>query len=139
MRLFRILLAFTPVLFAIFYAIGTMELVGMAFTPLTILIAMILIGLGTDYAVHFIARYREERENGLEVRAALDLTTRTVGEAIVISTCTTIFGFLSLRTMDLVPVQEFGVIIAVGLVYAAFFTPVLVSIGTIVHDKIVAE
>ncbi len=136
--LFRILLAFTPVFFAIIYAIGTMGLVGMAFTPLTVLIATILIGLGTDYAVHFIARYREERENGLDVQAALDLTTRTVGEAIVISTCTTIFGFLSLTMMDLSPVKEFGVIIAVGLIYAAFFTPVLVSIGTIVHDRLLS-
>ncbi|MHC1574173.1 MAG: efflux RND transporter permease subunit [Candidatus Syntropharchaeales archaeon] len=136
--LFRILLAFSPVLFAIIYTIGIMGLMGIPYTPLTVIIATILVGLGTDYAVHFIARLREEREKGSDVREALHITTLNVGEAVVISTCTTMFGFLSLITVDLIPVQQFGIIAAIGLIYAAFFTPVLVSIGSIAQDRILS-
>lgn len=133
----RILLAFAPVLFAIIYALGTMGLFGIPNTPLTVMIMTILIGLGTDYSVHFISRYREERAEGYETRAALHTTTLTVGEAIMTATLTTLFGFLALTTMSLVPVQDFGKIAAVGLIYAAFFTPILVSLGILVHERVI--
>ena len=133
---FRIILAFAPVLFAIIYALGTMGLVGIPFTPLTVMIMTILIGLGTDYSVHFVSRYREERAKGFETQAALQTTTLTVGSAILTASLTTLFGFLALTTMSLVPVQEFGRIAAVGLVYAAFLTPVVVSLGILAQERV---
>lgn len=129
-----ILLAFAPVAFAIIYALGTMGLLGIPFTPLTVMIGTILIGIGTDYSVHFISRYREEKEKGNNTRDALHTTTLTVGVAIMTSTMTTMFGFLALISMSLVPVQDFGLIAAIGLVYAAFFTPIIVSLGIIVQS-----
>ena len=135
--LVRIMLAFAPVLFAIIYAFGTMGLLGIPFTPLTVMIGTILIGLGTDYSVHFISRYREEKEKGLDTRAALHTTMLTVGVAIMTATLTTIFGFLALTTMPLVPVQDFGRLAAVGLIYAAFFTPIIVSLGIIVYERVI--
>ncbi|MFV9676970.1 MAG: efflux RND transporter permease subunit [Methanosarcinales archaeon] len=133
----RILLAFAPVLFAMIYALGTMGIVGIPFTPLTIMIGTILIGIGTDYSVHFISRFREEKAKGFDTRAALHTTTLTVGAAIMTATLTTMFGFLALTTMSLVPVQEFGIIAAVGLIYAALFTPIIVSLGIIVQEWII--
>jgi len=133
---FRIILAFAPVLFAIIYALGTMGLVGIPFTPLTVMIMTILIGLGTDYSVHFVSRYREERAKGFETQAALQTTTLTVGSAILTASLTTLFGFLALTTMSLVPVQDFGRIAAVGLVYAAFLTPVVVSLGILAQERV---
>ena len=131
----RIMLAFAPVLFAIIYTFGTMGLLGIPFTPLTIMIGTILIGVGTDYSVHFISRYSEEKEKGYDTRAALHTTTLTVGVAIMTAAITTIFGFLALTTMSLVPVQDFGRLAAVGLIYAAFFTPIIVSLGIIVYER----
>ena len=133
----RIMLAFAPVLFAIIYTFGTMGLLGIPFTPLTVMIGTILIGLGTDYSVHFISRYREEKEKGYDTRVALHTTTLTVGVAIMTAAITTIFGFLALTTMSLVPVQDFGRLAAVGLIYAAFFTPIIVSLGIIVHERVI--
>ncbi|RCV65682.1 putative exporter protein, RND superfamily [Methanophagales archaeon] len=133
----RIMLAFAPVLFAIIYTFGTMGILGIPFTPLTIMIGTILIGVGTDYSVHFISRYSEEKEKGYDTRAALHTTTLTVGVAIMTAAITTIFGFLALTTMSLVPVQDFGRLAAVGLIYAAFFTPVIVSLGIIVYERVI--
>jgi predicted RND superfamily exporter protein len=47
------------------------------------------------------------------------------------------FGFLALTTMSLVPVQEFGIIAAIGLIYAALFTPIIVSLGIIVQEWVI--
>ena len=133
----RILLALAPVLFAIIYVLGTMGLVGIPFTPLMVMMILVLIGLGTDYSVHFLARYIEEKTKGFDTRTALHTTTLTVGAAIMTATLTTLLGFLALTTMSLVPVQDFGRVAAVGLVYAAFFTPIIVSLGIIVHERVI--
>jgi len=133
----RILIVFAPVVFAIIYALGTMGLVGIPFTPLTVMIGTILIGIGTDYSVHFISRFREEKEKGYDTRAALHNTTLTVGVAIMTSALTTMFGFLALTSIPLMPVQDFGIIAAIGLVYAAFFTPIIVSLGILVHERLI--
>ncbi|RCV66117.1 putative exporter protein, RND superfamily [Methanophagales archaeon] len=53
------------------------------------------------------------------------------------ATLTSLLGFLALTTMSLVPVQDFGRIAAIGLIYAAFFTPIIVSLGLIVYERVI--
>lgn len=131
-----ILLGLTPILMAILFALGTMGLVGIPSTPLTILLATIMLGLGIDYSIHFLARYREELGRGKTSRDAVLTSSETVGESIAITSITTMFGFLSLTTMTLIPVKEFGIITAIGLFYAAVFVPVLISTGITIRDKL---
>ncbi|MEA2052334.1 MAG: hypothetical protein U9O90_05885, partial [Euryarchaeota archaeon] len=49
---------------------------------------------------------------------------------------TIMYIFLALTSMSLVPVQDFGIIAAIGLVYAAFFTPIIVSRGILVQERV---
>jgi hypothetical protein len=134
-----IILGLSPVLLAILFAMGTMGLLQIPSTPLTIMLATLLLGLGIDYSIHFIARYREEREKGEKLEDALHITSSTVGESIALTSITTTFGFLSLMTMTLIPVQDFGKIAAVGLVFSAIFMPVIISVGLLFHERVVGR
>lgn len=125
-----------PVLLAIIFAMGIMGLLDIPSTPLTIMLATLLLGLGIDYSIHFISRYREERKkNSLE--ESLHLTSSTVGESLAITSITTIFGFLSLVTMTLIPVQDFGKIAAIGLFLSTIFVPLIIPVGLIFHERVV--
>lgn len=134
-----IMLGLSPVLLAILFAMGIMGLLAIPSTPLTIMLATLLLGLGIDYSIHFIARYREERNRGENLEDALRITSTTVGESIAITSITTTFGFLSLMTMTLIPVQDFGKIAAIGLVLCAIFMPVIISVGLIFHERVVSR
>jgi predicted RND superfamily exporter protein len=103
------------------------------------MLATLLLGLGIDCSIHFISRDREEREKGKKLEDALRITSSTVGESIALTSITTTFGFLSLMTMTLIPVQDFGKIAAVGLVFSAIFMPVIISIGLLFHERIVGR
>ena len=134
-----ILLGLSPVLLAILFAMGTMGILQIPSTPLTIMLATLLLGLGIDYSIHFIARYREERGKGENLEDALRITSSTVGESIALTSITTTFGFLSLMTMTLIPVQDFGKIAAIGLVFSAIFVPVIISIGLLFRERVVGK
>jgi len=134
-----IILGLSPILLAILFAMGSMGLLQIPSTPLTVMLATLLLGLGIDYSIHFIARYREERMNGKTLEEALLITSSTVGESIALTSITTTFGFLSLMTIMLVPVQDFGKIAAVGLVFCAIFVPIIISVGLLFYEKIVRK
>ncbi len=136
---YRIPLALGPVLIAIVFATGTMGLLGIPSTPITIMLATVMLGLGIDYSIHFLSRYNEEKEKGLSTEEALHSTSLKVGESIALTTVTTIFGFLSLITMILVPVQDFGKISAIGLAISAIFVIMLISAGIVINERVIAR
>ena len=132
-----VIIGLTPVLLAILFTMGIMGLLGIPSTPLTIMLATLLLGLGIDYSIHFMSRYREERKNGYSLEKSLQITSSTVGESLASTSITTIFGFLSLVTMTLIPVQDFGKIAAIGLFLCAVFVPLIVPVGFLFHERVV--
>lgn len=132
-----VIIGLTPVLLAILFTMGVMGLLGIPSTPLTIMLATLLLGLGIDYSIHFMSRYREERKNGYSLEKSLLITSSTVGESLVSTSITTIFGFLSLVTMTLIPVQDFGKIAAIGLFLCAIFVPLIIPVGLVFHERVV--
>ena len=132
-----IILALLPVLLAIIFAMGTMGLLEIPETFLTIMIATLLLGLGIDYGIHFITRYKEERERGEKLEDALRITSSTVGVSIALTTITTILGFLALMTVTLIPVQDFSKVASIGLLFCMIFVPVIISVGLLFHERVI--
>lgn len=82
------------------------------------ILPILLIGLGVDYSIHMITRYRQELHEGRSVDAAVSTAIRTVGVALVLATLTTAVGFLTNVTNDLPALAEFGELAAVGIGFA---------------------
>jgi predicted RND superfamily exporter protein len=131
-----IFLGMLPLVTAIIFAMGTMGLLGMEYSVITILLATILLGLGIDYSIHFLARYREELEIGKGPIESILISVNTVGESIAITSITTMFGFLSLLTMTMPPVQEFGAITALGIIFSAIFISLLIPAGIRIQEMV---
>lgn len=75
----------------------------------------ILIGLGIDFAVHLVGRYREYRANGLEVEPALMRAWDRTGPPCMTAALTSAAGFLALAAADFQGFAQLGVLLAVGL------------------------
>ncbi|MCE0522522.1 MAG: MMPL family transporter [Methylacidiphilales bacterium] len=74
------------------------------------LVTMIGLGVGIDYCLIYLARYRRERANHLTTQEALFLTRRTAGKTVLASAVLVMSGFLTLLFIPL----EFFTSIAVG-------------------------
>ncbi len=87
---------------------GGVSVVGVAF-------GSILLGLGVDYGVHGVVRFRGERLAGRGPEEALAATLRRAGPAILASAATTAGAFLVLLAAGFPPVAELGAVVATGI------------------------
>ncbi|MDE1852980.1 MAG: MMPL family transporter [Thaumarchaeota archaeon] len=87
------------------------------FTIPTILLTVI-IGVGTDYSVFVIARYREERVKGAHVEQAVETSVTWAGESIATSGATVIISFLALTFTSVVFLRTMGFVVGLGVLVA---------------------
>jgi len=117
--LIDIVLGLVGIAAVLVWTFGFMGWADIAFNQLFIAVPVLLIGLSIDYAIHIFMRHREERgelENG--PRKSMAVALSGVGIALVWVTATTVIGFLSNLTSPVPPIQEFGVVSAVGITAA---------------------
>jgi predicted RND superfamily exporter protein len=119
-----------PVLVTVGLLLASMRFLGIPLTPINAPILSISIGLGVDYTVHFVHRFVDEFENR-ELFAALSATVTSAGGALTGSMVTTVSG-IGVLAVALIPlIQEFGILIALGVGYA-YLTSLLVTPSVIV-------
>lgn len=87
--------------------------------PMMTSIPVLIVGLGIDYGIHLTSRYREELRRNFNISKALTISGRRVGFALLLTTITTMIGFLSNLTSDISIIRQFGILCAVGI-FSAF-------------------
>ena len=91
-----------------------------------IILLTILIGVGTDYSVFVVARYREERVKGASVQQAVETSVTWAGESIATSGATVIISFVALAFTSVVFLQTVGYVVGLGVLVALLIALTLV-------------
>jgi hopanoid biosynthesis associated RND transporter like protein HpnN len=102
--------------FSITAAIG-LALVG-ALNLISVAFAVLFIGLGVDFGIQFTVRYRAERHEQDDLRAALLNTARHVGAPLTLAAAATAAGFLSFLPTDYKGLSELGLLAGLGMIVA---------------------
>ncbi|MCK9521647.1 MAG: MMPL family transporter [Proteobacteria bacterium] len=105
----------SPSLLMMALSVGIMGAVPIPIDLTTSMIASIALGIGVDYAIHFLWRRRRRGES-------LADTTAHVGPSIAANALLVSAGFLVLTISDVVPMQRFGLLIAMTMLLAAVST-----------------
>jgi RND superfamily putative drug exporter len=101
----------------IIYAIGTYT--GGIDSNVPNILLTVLIGVGTDYSVFLLARYREERARGLDKVQAVHNSVTWAGESIATSGMTVIISFVLLGTVQSVSLlRSLGLVVGAGVLVA---------------------
>jgi RND superfamily putative drug exporter len=97
----------------------------------------ILIGVGTDYSVFIIMRYREERIKGSTREQAVHTSVTWAGESIVTSGATVVIAFFAMATSSFAMVQTMGLVLGMAIVVALLVALTLIpSILMLVGNRI---
>jgi len=129
-----------PLLFTIIIIFGFMGLTGIALDICTILIASITVGAGIDYAIHFITEYKHHIIQGRSVEDAIAFTVRISGKPICINVITVMLGFLVLVFANLLPLLNFGILIAITMFFSGLGAiTVLPAVISLFKLKLVKE
>ncbi len=104
-----------PLLMSLAILFGLMGFTGVHLNMVTALLSSIMIGVGIDYTIHFLWRYREERSMGRPYTEAARLTLMTTGRGIVFNALSVMVGFLVLLSSNFMPVKFFGFLVVVSI------------------------
>ena len=112
------LLAVLPAVVAAGWATGLLFLSGARSSPITVLLAGVVVAFATEFSVLWLARYRRELAQGLAALEASALASRRVGPAIVASALALAIGFGVLAVSPVPMVRDFGIWSAADLLLA---------------------
>ncbi|MFP9059573.1 efflux RND transporter permease subunit [Natrialbaceae archaeon A-chndr2] len=107
-----------PVVAALAWLLGTMALLDLPFNSETAVITSLAIGLGVDYSIHLSERFVDERERRGSLEEALTATVTGTGGALLGSAATTAAGFGVLALALAPPLQRFGLVTGLAIIFA---------------------
>ncbi|MCA9114281.1 MAG: MMPL family transporter [Planctomycetaceae bacterium] len=127
------MLAMIMLAIAMAWAFGYTTLAVGHLNILSVSFAVILIGLGIDFAIHYLARYLELRHEGRMLRPALLETSGSVGTGILTAAITTALAFFCATFTDFLGIAELGIIAGGGILLCAVATftvlPALIALS----------
>ena len=110
------LIAITPLLVGIIWTMGLMQLLFGSLNLFTAMMMLVLLGLGIDFSIHLISRFREELKAGAELETAIKRMFRLTGVPVITGALTTALAFFTLMVGETTGVFEFGVAAGTGVI-----------------------
>ncbi|WP_255297596.1 MMPL family transporter [Anaerophaga thermohalophila] len=121
-----------PLLVATLFLFGLMGFLGISLDIVTALLSSIMIGVGVDYTIHFLWRYKAEYAVSNDIKKAVSVTLVTAGRGIIFNAFSVIIGFSVLMFSGFSPLRFFGVLVVVSifscLISALLLVPAIVTL-----------
>lgn len=116
-----------PLILGIIWMLGTMVFCGIELNFMNCIATALILGIGIDYAIHLLHRYRE----GGGIGIAVDQT----GRGIVVSAITTMVGFGSIIFSDFPGLSSMGAVTLLGVGYCLLLTLTLIPAVIRIHER----
>jgi uncharacterized protein len=110
-----LIIALTSILVSLVWVSGIMSLANISINVISYLTFNLLMIIGVSDAIHLLIKYHEEIHKDKNKRNALEQVIQKIGSALFLTSFTTSVGFLSLSITNIRILQEFGVIMGVGI------------------------
>ena len=126
---------------ALLTAEGGLYLIGRFVVPIsdtaTTFLFTIMLGVGTDYAIFLMARYREERVEGRDKLHAVETSVTWSGESIATSATTVIIAFSAMTISSFTLLRSIGASLGFGVLIALLVSLTLIpSIVSMAGDRV---
>lgn len=123
------------------WTLGMMSLLRVPLDLVTSALPVFLITICGADAIHMMNEYYTQKAKGLLTKDAVRQTLRAMLSPIVLTTVTTVAGFLFSTSTNISSIQSFGIFMAVGLVSAQIISLLLIPawINLMGGKKVVAQ
>ena len=121
-----------PILVVIIWLYAMVSLAGYGLNMVTVAIAAMSLGVGIDYVIHFIERYREEREEGSTPDVSIAAVGGASGLALFGSAISDMAGFMVINQSKMGFFSTFGlfcaIMIGLSLLASMVLTPAVLGL-----------
>lgn len=113
------LISIIPLTLTILGSFAAMAMTGTTLNLATAMIASVTIGIGIDYAVHYLSRFRSEFLISRASVPAARTTAATAGRAIAFNATAVLAGFIVLLASDFMALRSLGWLLALAMAVSA--------------------
>ncbi|MBN2521770.1 MAG: RND family transporter [Bacteroidales bacterium] len=124
-----------PIIGTILVLLGFMGFVGIPLDIATVLVGSIALGIGIDYSIHVISGFNTHLKVHGNVEKAIEETIMIKGKAVIINVVSVAAGFLVLLFAQIVPIQNFGLLIAISMFGSGFGALTLLPVILILANR----
>ena len=121
-----------PLMLAEAILFGLMGYAGICLDAATALLSSVMIGVGVDYTIHFLWRYREEYQENHHAQESIKKALMGSGKGIIFNAWSVIVGFAALVFSSFIPIQYFGFLVIISISVCLIAALVLVPAMCIV-------
>ena len=101
-------IAAIPLVLTVTFSMGIMSYTGQPLDIMTLMVSVVAVGIGVDYSIHFISRFRREYRVDQNAERALQATIQTTGRGITYNALTVALGFFILIFASFKGIRTFG-------------------------------
>ena len=116
------MLSMVPAIVGAVVTLGGVSWIRGSISSVSVLVPIFVIVLGSADGLHITSHVIDGLRSGKTNLAAVTETLRSVGSAIILTTITTMAGFLSLLLMNSNAIRELGITAAIGMLVAGVAT-----------------
>jgi hypothetical protein len=116
---------------------GTMGYANLPISTLAGGVAAMVIGIGIDFAIHIMNKFKYERKKGLSVKEAIEAAVVETGTALTATSLTTTAAFLAFLSGAMPEMGRFGILMAIGIGYALFFSLFGLPALLIIEERVI--
>lgn len=130
-----------PIILVVIWLYGLISILGYGLNMVTVVIATLSLGVGIDYVIHVIERFREERYNGKAVLASIAAVGGASGLALFGSAASDVLGFLVISQSRMGIFSLFGTFSAAMIFFSLIASLIIASalLGMLSYRKILKE
>ncbi|MEA3391479.1 MAG: MMPL family transporter [Candidatus Marinimicrobia bacterium] len=115
-----------PLLLAESILFGLMGYFQVRLDAATALLSSVMIGVGIDYTIHFLWRYRDEYRESGSMQKGIQRALQGSGKGIIFNAWSVIVGFAALVFSSFLPIQYFGFLVVISITVCLVAALVLV-------------
>ncbi len=112
------IVAVSPMILTIVMNLGTMSYLGLPLDLASLMIGSIAVGVGIDYTINFMVRWKTEIERGHSLSEAHEIAMRTMGRGILFNAITLTAGFAVFYLSDFQGLRNFGLLINLTMIWS---------------------
>lgn len=148
-KVLPVVLTMLTVIISTIWAVGLMALLGINMTLVSTVIPVLLIAVGSAYGIHILSHYYDDlarEKNTISIerhREIVMATVKQMGKPVFLAGLTTVVGFGSLATSQIIPIKTFGIFTAIGIavafLVAIFLIPAILLIKFAKEKQVSAD
>jgi len=121
------------ILVSLLWTLGFIGLTGIPISMMIIMLPILLICVGVGDTLHFLTEFQRQKKSGTPRKEAIISTLKLITIPCLLTTLTTVAGFLAFQATAIQSLRDMGLFAAVGIVIALLLSlilaPILISFG----------